>query len=299
MNVSFVEVGPRDGLQNEKTLLSVEDKVEFVKRLALSGLKRVEVGSFVSPSVIPQMDNTEEVVSRILLSQNKKELPEEVQISALVPNLKGLERALSCHIKRIAVFAACTDSFSQKNLNCSVEKSFDIYKKVCKEALNEKLKIRGYLSVAFSCPYEGKISSDKVTELVERMLDLGIFEVSVSDTVGTARPFEVDSLLTKLFKRVSPEKISLHFHNVHGMAIGNALAAYKMGVRVFDGSVGGLGGCPYAGVPAGNVPTESLMYLFKGSANPVITELIKIGRWLEEKLKTSLPSPLIHSPYFK
>lgn len=297
--VCFVEVGPRDGLQNEKTLLPLKDKVEFLKKLALSGLKRVEIGSFVSPKVIPQMKETEKLVSKIHSLQTKKKLPKNVQFSALVPNLKGLERALSCNIKNIAIFSACTNSFSQKNINCSVKKSFDIYKEVCKKALDEKLKVRGYLSVAFSCPYEGKIFPTRVTELVERMLDLGVYEVSVSDTVGTARPFEVENLLEKLFKKVPSEKIGLHFHNVHGMALSNALMGYKMGVRVFDGSVGGLGGCPYAGVPAGNVPTESLIYLFKGKTNPMINELVKTGRWLEKKIHKTLPSPLIRSPYFK
>ena len=297
--VCFVEVGPRDGLQNEKTLLPLKDKVEFVKKLALSGLKRVEIGSFVSPRVIPQMRETEKLVLQIQNLQKKKKLPESVQFSALVPNLKGLERALSCEMKNIAIFAACTDSFSQKNINCSVQKSFKIYKEVCKKAVREKLKIRGYLSVAFSCPYEGKTSPARVTNLVEKMLDLGVYEVSVSDTVGIARPFEVENLLTKLFKKVSPNKISLHFHNVHGMALSNALTGYKMGVRVFDGSVGGLGGCPYAGVPTGNVPTEGLIYLFKGKTDPIINELVKIGRWLEKKINKTLPSPLIRSPYFK
>ena len=298
-DVSFVEVGPRDGLQNEQTLLPLKDKVELVRRLALSGLKRVEVGSFVSSKIIPQMENTEAVVSQVLLLQKNKELPQDVEFSALVPNLKGLERALSCGIQNIAVFAACTNSFSKKNINCSVEESFHTYREVCRKALDEKLKVRGYLSVAFSCPYEGTVSPAKVTELAERLLDLGVYEVSVSDTVGAARPFEVELLLKELFKKVSHKKTSLHFHNVHGMAISNALTGYKMGVRVFDGSVGGLGGCPYAGVPAGNVPTESLIYLFKGKTNPIINELVKIGNWLEGRVKKTLPSPLLRSPYFK
>ena len=155
------------------------------------------------------------------------------------------------------------------------------------------------MSVAFSCPYEGKTSPARVIELVKQMLNLGVYEVSISDTVGTARPFEVENLLNKLFKKISPNKISLHFHNVHGMALSNALTGYKMGVRVFDGSVGGLGGCPYAGVPAGNVPTEGLIYLFKGKTNSTINQLIKTGRWLEKKIHKTLPSPLIRSPYFK
>lgn len=295
-SISFMEVGPRDGLQNEKTILSLQDRVELVRKLALSGLKRIEVGSFVSPKIIPQMNQTEELVSQIL--QTKEELPGDTRFSALVPNLKGLERALSCGLKEIAIFAAATDSFSKKNINRSVKKSFDIYGEVCKEAFKEKLKVRGYLSVAFSCPYEGKVSPDKVIELVEKMLDLGVYEVSVSDTTGTARPREVDLLLEKLFKKIRPKEISLHFHNVHGMAVGNVWTGYLRGVRVFDGSVGGLGGCPYANVPSGNVPTESLVYLFKGAENPLIGKLAEVGRWLERKLKKTLPSPFIHSPYF-
>ena len=289
-----MEVGPRDGLQNEKTILSLQDRVELVRKLALSGLKRIEVGSFVSPKVIPQMNQTEELVSQILQTK----LPRGIRFSALVPNLKGLERALSCGLKEIAIFAAATDSFSKKNINCSVKKSFDIYKEVCKEAFKERLKIRGYLSVAFSCPYEGKVSQNKVIELAEKILDLGVYEVSISDTTGTARPKEVDLLLKKLLKKIPSRKISLHFHNVHGMAVGNVWTGYLRGVRVFDGSVGGLGGCPYAGVPSGNVPTESLVYLFEGAENPLIGKLAEVGRWLERKLKKTLPSPFIHSPYF-
>ena len=188
---------PEMDCRTKKTILSLKDRVEFVRKLSLSGVKRIEVGSFVSPKIIPQMSHTEELVLQIF--KKKEELPRDLQFSALVPNLKGLERALSCGLKEIAIFAAATDSFSQKNINCSVKKSFDIYKEVCKEAFKEKLKIRSYLSVAFSCPYEGKVSSDKVRELVERMLDLGVYEVSVSDTTGTARPGEVDFSLKGTF----------------------------------------------------------------------------------------------------
>ena len=186
--------------KTKKTLLPLKDKVEFFKKTR--SFRSKEGGNrFLC---ITQGDPSNEGdrkagFPKIHSLQTKKKLPKNVQFSALVPNLKGLERALSCNIKTLPFFSACTNSFSQKNINCSVKKSFDIYKEVCKKALDEKLKVRGYLSVAFSCPYEGKIFPTRVTELVERMLDLGVYEVSVSDTVGTARPFEVENLLEKLF----------------------------------------------------------------------------------------------------
>lgn len=293
--ICFVEVGPRDGLQNEKVILSLKDKVELVKRLALSGLKRIEVGSFVSAKVIPQMADTEELVTQIKQLQQKERIPKDVRFSALVPNLKGLDRALSCNLKEIAVFAASTDSFSKKNLNVSVKDSFSTYKKVCRKALNEGLKIRGYLSVAFACPYEGKVSPVQVATLANRMQDMGVFEIALGDTIAAARPFEVERLLENLFKKIPQKKISLHFHNIHGLALSNIYAGYQMGVKTFDGSIGGLGGCPYAGLPAGNVPTESLVYLFRGKQSPLMEELVKTAHWLEKKLKKSLPSPLIRS----
>ena len=297
--ISILEVGPRDGLQNEKTFLSVEDKIKFIKKLSLSGLKRIEIGSFVSPNLIPQMKDTEEVVKNILQLQLQKEIDQEVRFSALVPNLKGLEKALQSGLKEIAIFLACTDSFSNKNINCTVAESLKNYKEVSKEAIRQGLKVRAYLSVCFSCPYEGIVPPKRVLELVEKIQDFNAYEISVSDTIGAAIPKQVQSLIKALSEKIKTNKLALHFHNVHGMALANVWTAYQMGVTSFDGSVGGLGGCPYANVETGNVATESLFYLLEGPKSPQLKGLIKTARWLESKLQKELPSPLVRSPYYK
>lgn len=294
----FLEVGPRDGLQNEKTILSLEDKIEFVKRLSLTGVKRIEIGSFVSHKVLSQMRGTEELVEEIFKLQKENQIPKDVHFSALVPNLKGLERALSVGIKEIAIFAGCTDSFSKKNINCTVEESFKIYKEVADIALKAKLKVRGYLSVAFGCPYEGIVSVDRVKNLTERMRNMGVYEVSISDTIGVAYPEQVKQFLQS-FSESEFKNLALHFHNVHGMALANILMAYQIGVTSFDGSVGGLGGCPYVGVSSGNVPSEEVFYLLGGSKHPFLKKLTEVSVWLEKKLQKTLPSAVSASPYYR
>ncbi len=297
--ISVLEVGPRDGLQNEKVFLSLEDKIELIKRLSFSGLKRIEIGSFVSPKIIPQMKDTKEVVKKVLQIQQRNEIDQDIQFSALVPNLKGLEGAVQSGLKEVALFLACTDSFSTKNINQTVEESLKNYKEVSKEAIGQGLKVRAYLSVCFSCPYEGEISPEKVLELVEKIQDFNVYEISISDTVGVATPQQVQYLLKTLSKKIKFNKLALHFHNVHGMALANVWTAYQMGITSFDGSVGGLGGCPYANVETGNVSTESLFYLLEGAQSPYLKGLIKTGQWLQSKLQKKLSSPLLKSPYYK
>lgn len=297
--ISILEVGPRDGLQNEKTLLSFEDKKELVKRLSLTGLQRIELGSFVSPKWIPQMTNMEELVQQILEEQKKGDIPQNIEFSALVPNSKGLKRALESGIKDISIFLSVTDTFSKKNINRSTEESYKNYKIICEQALKENLKVRAYLSVCFHCPYEGKVQASQVVDWVEKIEDMGVYEISISDTTGKARAEEVQSLLNQLFQKINKNKIACHFHNVHGMAIANVWAAYQMGIRSFDGSLGGLGGCPYSKAPSGNVPTEALIYLLKDSQEPSIKKLIDVALWLEKKLNKKLPSPFLRSPYYK
>ncbi len=297
--ISILEVGPRDGLQNEKVFLSLEDKIELIKRLSFLGLKRIELGSFVSPKIIPQMKDTEELVKNILRLQNCGEIDSDIQFSALVPNLRGLEKAVQSGLKEVAIFLACTDSFSKKNINSTVEESLKNYKEVSKKAINQGLKIRAYLSVSFSCPYEGVVSHKRVFELIERIQDFNVYEISISDTVGVATPQQVQSLLEKLSDKIKFDKLALHFHNVHGMALANVWTAYQMGITSFDGSVGGLGGCPYANVETGNVSTESLFYLLEGPQSSHLKGLIKTAQWLETKLQKKLPSPLVKSPYYK
>ena len=296
--MKFLEVGPRDGLQNEKTILSLEDKTELVIKLSQTGLKRIELGAFVSPHWVPQMKDSQKLAQKILKLQKEKQIKSQIEFSALVPNQKGLEQALDSGIKEISVFLSATDSFSKKNINAEREESYKKYQDVCKKAQQENLKIRAYLSVCFHCPYEGKVSIKEIIKWVQKIEELGVYEISISDTTGKARAEEVEELFELLFQHISKEKLACHFHNVHGTALANVWSAYKMGIRSFDGSLGGLGGCPYSKAPSGNVPTESLIYLLKGDKDPMIKKLIPLARWLEEKLGKKLPSPLLSSPYY-
>lgn len=298
-SIRILEVGPRDGLQNEKTLLSLKDKREFIRKLSLTGLKRIELGSFVSPEWIPQMKDTEKLVQQILEDQESGIIPSDIEFSALVPNEKGLNRALDSGIREISIFLSATDSFSKKNINRTMEEAYQIYKEVCREALRENLKVRAYLSVSFHCPYEDQVSPKQVLEWVKRIEDLGAYEISISDTTGKARAVEVQNLLELISRQMDKNKIACHFHNVHGMAIANVWSAYQMGVSSFDGSVGGLGGCPYSKAPSGNVPTESIIYLLQNPAEPSIKKLVGTALWLENKLNKQLPSSLVRSPYYK
>ena len=291
--VSILEVGPRDGLQNEKTFLSLEDKRRLVHKLSFAGLCRIELGSFVSPRWVPQMADTKKLVQQILKDQKEGQIPKNLEFSALTPNQKGLNSALESGIKEISVFLSATDSFSKKNINRSQKSAYKIYKELCRQALRENLKVRAYLSACFDCPYEGKVLISQTVEWAKKTEDLGVYEISISDTTGKARPEEVEKLLPALFKKISKNKIACHFHNVHGTALANVWSAYQLGVRSFDGSLGGLGGCPYSKVPSGNVPTEALIYLFKGSKDPSLKKIIDSALWLEGKLHKKLPSPLL------
>ncbi len=297
--VNILEVGPRDGLQNEQTFLSLQDKRQLVYKLSHTGLNRIELGSFVSPKWVPQMQDTEELAKLILRDQKAGRIPKQIEFSALVPNLKGLKRALESEIKEISIFLSATDTFSKKNINCSMKEAYLRYKELCKQALKENLKIRAYLSACFHCPYEGEVSPDVILDWVTKIEDLGVHEISISDTTGKARPEDVQNVLETLLKSFSSKKLACHFHNVHGMAVANVWEAYTIGIRSFDGSLGGLGGCPYSKTPSGNVPTESLIYLFKGPKNSSIKKIISSALWLEDKLNKKLPSPFLRSPHYK
>ena len=201
--IDILEVSPRDGLQNESTRLSLPDKQEFILKLVSTGLKRIEIGSFVSALAVPQMTDTGPLAAHILSLQRAGTVPEDVQFSALVPNRRGLMEAVKRGLQEVAVFAGCTDSFSRKNINCSVAESFNIYARVCEEALFRGLKVRGYLSVVFGCPFEGAVSEEWVIELVRKMKNIGVYEISLSDTMGTAHPAQVESLLASLSRHIS------------------------------------------------------------------------------------------------
>lgn len=287
--IQIVEVGARDGLQNEKVTLSIPDRLEFIRKLSAAGLKRIEVGAFVSPKWVPQMDGSKDLIQALF----KEKFPKDIEFSALVPNEKGMEDALQTPIKNIAVFGACSESFSQKNINCSIEESFARFKSVIADAKKNKIKVRGYLSTAFGCPYEGHVPEKRVIELVERMLKLGVFEVSVGDTIGVATPKQVKSMLQKLKRKVPIKKIAMHMHDTRGTALANVVASLEMGVAVFDSSTGGLGGCPYARGSSGNLATDDLVYLLHGMGFKTgvdLNKLISIKPFLEEKIYRSLPS---------
>ena len=255
--MTIVEVGPRDGLQNETAAVSTADKIAYINRLTAAGRPVVEVTAFVSPKWVPQMADAADVFVGI----NKRP---GTRYSALVPNLPGLERAMAAGVTEIAVFAAASETFSRKNINQGIEESLTGYKAVCDRALAAGLRVRGYLSTVFGCPYEGAVRPEKVIEVTERLLALGVFEVSVSDTIGIAHPGQVRQVLEALVARVSAGSLALHFHDTRGTALANVLAALPYGITTFDASAGGLGGCPYAPGAAGNLATEDLIYMLNG-----------------------------------
>lgn len=256
--VKIVEVGPRDGLQNEKSQLSCEVKLEYIKKLGKTGLKTIEITSFVSPKAIPQMADATE-----LFKKADKALDASIAKPCLVPNMKGYEAALKAGVKEISLFSATSDSFTHKNINCSVEESFVRMQEVAQNAKKDGIKIRGYISTAFGCPYEGEMPADKLLTVTEGFFKLGVYEVSVGDTIGVAVPSQVDEYVGKLVSNFDKSKLAMHFHDTRGMALTNTLVSLKHGISVFDSSSGGLGGCPYAKGATGNVATEDLVYLFE------------------------------------
>lgn len=272
--IEIVEVGPRDGLQNEARALSPAARIDFIRHLASSGLKRIEVGAFVSPEWVPQMQGSREVI--VELYHRKKEFPKDVRFSALVPNVKGMTDALTTPIPEVAIFGACSESFSKKNINCSIEESLKRFELVIAMARKNKRKVRGYLSVAFGCPYEGKVPEQKVISLTQKFLKMGVHEVSIGDTIGVATPKYVRSLLAKLKRKVPLNKIALHMHDTRGTALANVLVGLEMGVKVFDSSYGGLGGCPYAQGASGNLATEDLVYMLHGMGLKTGVDLSKM-----------------------
>ena len=256
MNVLIKEVGPRDGLQSEKIFIPTKDKAKLIESLILAGQRYIEVTSFVSPKAIPQLKDAEELISQI--PQKKG-----IIYSALVPTKRSMERAIAAQMKEIAVFTAASDSFNQANIKCDIKESFNRIKEIIELAEKHRINVRAYVSTAFFCPYEGKIKPSKVVDVASRLLDMGCYEVSIGDTVGRATPKMVKSLFEKLLKRAKPSFWAGHFHDTYGMAIANVMAAFETGIQTFDGSVGGLGGCPYAPGASGNVATEDLVYLFE------------------------------------
>ncbi len=283
--IEIVEVGLRDGLQNEKAVVPVDIRIEAARRIALAGVRRLEIGAFVRPDKVPQMVGSKQVTSEVIRLQKAKKIPAQVQFSALVPNEQGMLEALDTKVGEIAIFASATDSFSQANTNCSIEESFQRFEIVMKLAKKNKIKVRGYLSMCFGCPFEGLVPEKKVVQLAKRLHEIGCFEISIGDTIGAANPAQVSKLFTKLKKAVPSRKLAAHFHDTRGTALANALMAYQVGIRVFDTSLGGLGGCPYAPGSSGNVSTEDMVYMFErmGIATGInLPQYIEINHWFSE-----------------
>ncbi|MGH9329554.1 MAG: hydroxymethylglutaryl-CoA lyase [Vicinamibacterales bacterium] len=286
MDVTIVEVGPRDGLQNESATVATTDKAAFVDLLSAAGLPVIEAAAFVSPKWVPQMADAAGVFAAITRRPG-------VRYTALVPNLEGLERAKAAGVGEIAIFAAASDTFSQRNINQSVEASLAGYAEVARRATQDGLRVRAYLSTAFGCPFEGDVPIARVVEVARRLLTMGAFEVAVSDTIGIAHPGQVRTTLKTLASEIGLERVALHFHDTRGTALANILTALDGGVRTFDASAGGLGGCPYAPGAAGNVATEDLVYMLNGlglKTGVDLDALVRASSFIEEKIGRPLPS---------
>lgn len=255
--VRVVEVGPRDGLQNEPAAVPVEAKVALIEALADAGLTNIEAGGFVSPKWVPQMADTAEVLARLRPRPG-------VAYPVLVPNLQGLDRALACGVREVAVFGAASESFSRRNINCSIEESLGRFAPVAEKARAAGVRVRGYISCVLGCPFEGEISPDAVARVAAGLFAMGCYEVSLGDTIGTGTPLAARRLVERVSAEVPVERIALHFHDTYGQALANILACLDLGVSVVDSAVAGLGGCPYAPGATGNVATEDVVYMLDG-----------------------------------
>jgi hydroxymethylglutaryl-CoA lyase len=279
-SVKIVEVGPRDGLQNESQLISLAAKLQLIDALGEAGLKHVEAGSFVSPKWVPQMAD-----SLAVFQQLKRQ--SGVVYSALTPNMQGLESALAAKVDEVAIFGAASESFSMRNINCSISESLQRFEAVIEKASAAGLRVRGYVSCVLGCPYEGEISPDKVVQVTQQMLAMGCYEVSLGDTVGVGTPLKTATLLDALLQQISVNKLAVHFHDTYGQALANILIALQHGIRVIDSSVAGLGGCPYAQGAAGNVATEDVVYMLNGmeiETGVNLPNLVRAGQNIMQQL---------------
>jgi hydroxymethylglutaryl-CoA lyase len=289
-----VEVGPRDGLQNEAVSLSVEDRVALCDRLVAAGLPVVEVGAFVSPKWVPQMAGSDEVLRRVAK-------PAGVRLPVLVPNRTGFLLARAAGAREIAVFTAASETFSRRNTNATIDETFARFALFVPEAGREGLRVRGYVSTCFGCPYEGAVPPERVVDVARRLLDAGCDEVSIGDTIGVAVPTQVTDVLKRLKQQVPVERLAVHFHDTRGTALANVLASLQEGVSVVDSSAGGLGGCPYAPGASGNLATEDLLYMLDGMGIETGVDLASVGeasRALGARLGRALPSRYLQSGPF-
>lgn len=289
--VEVIEVGPRDGLQNEPTPLNVDQKERFIKDLYKAGHKVIEVTSFVRPDRVPQMADGLELFKRVRDLKN-------VRLPCLVPNEKGLERAMDAQVKEVSVFTAASETFNKKNINATISESFERIKPVVQKSLDAGLRVRGYLSTAFGCPYEGFISPSKVHELFLKLLDLGITEVSLGDTIGSGTPYSVDQVLKLFEAKHLKNNVALHFHDTRSLAASNVLVGLIYGVRRYDSSSAGLGGCPYARGATGNLATEDLLYLLNGlsiKSGLDFGKQIEASQWILNQLQLKSTSKVLEA----
>jgi len=284
--VTIVEVGPRDGLQNESSTVSTADKVAFVDLLSAAGPPVIEVSAFVSPKWVPQMADAADVFAGITRRPG-------VRYTALVPNLAGLDRAQAAAVTEIAIFAAASETFSLKNINQTIDASLVGYRAVCERAAALGLRVRAYVSTAFGCPFEGHVPPERVAAVCQALVEMGAFEVSVSDTIGIAHPGQVPIVVGAVAARVPLAKIALHFHDTRGTAVANVLVSLQLGVTTFDSSAGGLGGCPYAPGATGNLATEDLIYMLDGlgiETGVNLPALVEASTFIESRIGHRLPS---------
>ena len=284
--VTVVEVGPRDGLQNESAAVSTVDKIAFVDRLTAARLPVIEVSAFVSPKWVPQMADAAEVFAGISRAAGTR-------YAALVPNLTGLERAHAAGVSEVGIFAAASETFSRKNINQPIDASLEIYRAVCARAAEIGIRVRGYVSTAFGCPFEGEVPVSKVAEVAAALITMGAFEVAISDTIGIAHPGQVPRVIDAVANRIPMDAIALHFHDTRGTALANVLTALNLGVATFDAAAGGLGGCPYAPGATGNLATEDLIYALDGlgiETGVDLQTLVDASAFIEPQVGHPLPS---------
>ena len=274
--IQIVEVGPRDGLQNEKEWVPTETKISLIEKLADAGLTKIEATSFVSPKWVPQLKDAHEVFTGIKRISG-------VSYPVLTPNMKGFERALEADAKEIAVFSAASEAFTQKNTNCSIEESINRFRPVLDEAKKTKIPVRGYISCVLGCPYQGNVAVEDVVNIAAKMTEMGCFQISLGDTIGAGTPVQAKRMVQKVSEKVPVSKLALHFHDTRGQALANIFACLELGVTVIDASVAGLGGCPYAKGATGNVATEDVVFMLHGmdiETGIDLNKLIETGRFI-------------------
>ncbi|NRA21005.1 MAG: hydroxymethylglutaryl-CoA lyase [Oceanospirillaceae bacterium] len=279
--VRIVDVSPRDGLQNEPTRISTEAKLGLIERLSTAGLQHIEVGSFVSPHRVPCMADSMQVC---------QSLPKHTDINfyALVPNVQGLQKAIDAGLTEVAVFTAASEQFCQRNINCSIDESLSRFSELMVIAEDHDIRVRGYISTVFGCPYQGTVSIEKVVNISQQLLEMGCYEISLGDTIGIGTANQVKILLNALCQTMPIEKVAVHFHDSYGQALTNIYAALEAGVRVIDSSVAGLGGCPYAKGSTGNIATEDVVYLLNGlglESGIDLHKIVAVGHWISSLLQ--------------